>query len=346
MKLQDGIEFDGKNTIEFQTAGAPHRANYSFYRGEHTTFYPTDDDFNGPEIINILSKGMPDKPIIDLDTNIVAFGSCFAEHIGAYLNESGFKVATKQDSIAHISRMGDGIVNTFAVLQQFQWAWQGISPKVELWHGYDAKALGYDEEIRLATRAMLDRTDVFIITLGLSEIWYDEPTGEVFWRAVPADKFDPARHKFRTATVQENTDNLRHMLALIREYRPDAKVVLTLSPIPLTATFRPMSAMVANGYSKASLRCAIEDVVGEGVYYFPAFEMVQSCFHHQYMEDRRHIHTHAIRFMMAMFTKYFCGKGPDLIEAFRKAQKKDRIVGTDGHWVFTRANLKYSQKPA
>lgn len=346
MKLQEGIEFDGKGTIEFSTSGKPHRTSYSFYRGENTTFYPTDEDFASDKIIEIISNGMPKTPIIDRSSNIVVFGSCFAEHIGVQLSEAGYKVSTKKDSIAHISMIGDGIVNTFAVLQQFQWAWQGISPKVELWHDYDAKALGYDEEIRIATRAILDETDAFIITLGLSEIWYDEPTGEVFWRAVPANKFDAARHKFRTASVKENSDNLRKIVALINEYRPGAKIILTLSPIPLTATFRPMSCMVANGYSKASLRCAIEEVINEkGVYYFPAYELVQSCFRNQYMEDRRHIHTHPIRFMMDMFMKYFCGKDVDLLASFRRSQKKDRIVGTDGHWVFTRPNLKYSKKP-
>ena len=38
----------------------------------------------------------------------------------------------------------------------------------------------YDQDIRDRTRAIFDRTDVFIITLGLSEVWSNKQTGEVF----------------------------------------------------------------------------------------------------------------------------------------------------------------------
>ena len=51
--------------------------------------------------------------------------------------------------------------------------------------------------------------------------------------------------------------------AVIRKHRPDARIVVTLSPIPLMATFRPVSCMVANSVSKASLRCAIDTVMTE-----------------------------------------------------------------------------------
>ena len=96
------------------------------------------------------------------------------------------------------------------------------------------------------TKKLFDETDVYILTLGLSEVWHDEQTGGVFWRTIPKDAFDPARHKFRVSTVDENRDNLAAIQALIRKHRPDAKIVLTLSPIPLAATFRNVSCVSAN----------------------------------------------------------------------------------------------------
>ena len=97
------------------------------------------------------------------------------------------------------------MVNTYAIRQQFEWAWEGKVPEVSLWHGYDGQEFGYDEAIRLETKRIFDAAEVFIVTLGLSEVWYDEPTGHVFWRAVPKENFDPSRHKFRVAPRRPRT---------------------------------------------------------------------------------------------------------------------------------------------
>jgi hypothetical protein len=77
---------------------------------------------------------------------------------------------------------------------------ENIAPSAELWQAGKAERFEYDEEVRLATKALFDKADVFILTFGLSEIWYDELTGGTFWRAIPKGKFDKTRHKFRVAT--------------------------------------------------------------------------------------------------------------------------------------------------
>jgi len=100
------------------------------------------------------------------------------------------------------------------------WSWDITKLK-----GPKAEDHGYDEEVRLVTKRLFDQADVFILTFGLSEIWYDEPTGGVFWRAVPQDKFDPARHKFRVASYAETLDRLHRIHSLIRAYRPSAKII-------------------------------------------------------------------------------------------------------------------------
>jgi hypothetical protein len=270
----------------------------------------------------------------------VAFGSCFASHISKFLKDRGYNVATQKGGEAYVARMGAGIVNTFAVRQQFEWAWLNKFPQVELWHGYDAHALGYDEEVRLKTKALLDNADVFIITLGLAEIWYDEPTSEVFWRAVPKEYFDASRHKFRVSSVEENLNNLKAICQLIKEYRPNARIVFTLSPIPLMATFRDLSCCVANSVSKSILRVALDELMRSvdtdaNIYYFPSYEIVLNCFNNPFLEDRRHVHKHILDFNMNVFERYFCcsdltDKG--LYNSFLKSQSLDRRVGKYGHW--------------
>lgn len=328
----------GKNSFGGVVDGVQTTNGYSFYRGEHTNFGPNADQLGQPDAVQkfVLSGYMPREPFIDGDTTIIAFGSCFANNISTYLNNLGFNVATKRDETAYVSRLGDGIVNTFAIKQQFDWAWKNITPKSDLWHGYKAKEFGYDEAVRLKTKELFDSADVFIITLGLSEIWYDEPTGEVFWRAVPADKFDPSRHKFRLAEYEESLENLRGIYDMIREHRPEARIVFTVSPIALAATFRPVSCITANAVSKAILRAAVDRLFREKsptddqLFYFPSYEIVLECFRHQFGGDRRHVHPHVLDLNMKAFERYFCKTGmtdEQFNATFVEALALDRELG-------------------
>ena len=339
----------------FDQDGKPDKASYTFYRGDQANFHPTDDSLStGNVLFEYYLRGLvPASPLFDANSNIVAFGSCFASHISEYLKTIGYNVTTKERRPAYLATMGEGIVNTYAIRQQFEWAWRGRQPTVDLWYDYDAKALGYEESVRLDTQRMFDAADVFIITLGLSEVWYDEPTGEVFWRAVPSSHFDPSRHKFRVATYQQNLDNLQIIYALIREFRPRATIIFTMSPIPLKATFRQMPCVSADLVSKAVLRSALDEFLtsqktDQNLFYFPSYELAVRAFEHPFMEDRRHVHKHILDLNMAVFERYFCRTGvsdEDVLNRFRAAQALDSEVVRSGHWAVPRANLLFHTPP-
>jgi hypothetical protein len=316
--------------------GVVTKMSRTFWRGENTHFRPRAAGLQKPTALydHFLRGFMPAEPFIDKDTTVVAFGSCFAQHVSSYLNTLGFNVASREGK-AYVTSMGDGIVNTYAIRQQFEWAWEARVPQVSLWHGYKAEEFGYDEDVRVATQELFDRADVFIITLGLSEIWYDEPTGEVFWRAVPAEQFDPSRHKFRVASQAENKANILAIHRLIRKHRPRASIVFTLSPIPLAATFRPIGSFPADAVSKASLRSAIDEVIQElsgdkALYYYPAFEVVREAFSHPYQPDLRHPYLHVLNLNMRAFERYFCRTGledAELGDVYLNALALDRQLG-------------------
>lgn len=318
-------------------------------------FYPDNESFATiPSIVDCIVAGcVPQHPIIDKAKCVVAFGSCFADHVSGYLKAAGYNVTTRDDkNLAYIASMGDGIVHTFAVRQQLEWAWLDKTPSVDLWYGYDARAMGYLEEVRVETKRLLNETDVFILTLGLSEIWYDESSGEVFWRVMPTKYIDRSRHKFRVATHGENLENLRSVVALIRAQRPEAKIVFTLSPIGLKATYRTLSAIVANEASKARLRSALDELIVEssdaGLYYYPSYEIVRCCFNNPYTKDRRHIYKHIVDFVMAAFDHYFCGGVSDseLAMRFAATREQDKKMGTieadvlqvNAKWMLTAEN--------
>jgi len=241
------------NQLKFQPTTGKSREFKSWFRGEHTNKQPGRADLYSLGGLRryVLHGFAPDEPLIDESTQITAFGSCFAANISNHLAKRNFTVSGRGEdgSNAYVVRCGEGMVNSFVIRQQFEWAWENKTFDGELWHGYDKEAYGYDEEVRLETKRIFDSTDLFILTFGLSEVWYDEPTGNVFWRTIPQAVYDPARHKFRVTTVEENQENLTAIRELIRRYRPDAKVIYTLSPIPLIATFRDQSCMASKRIS-------------------------------------------------------------------------------------------------
>src|SRR5665213_3583836 len=133
------------------------------------------------------------------------------------------------------------MVNSYAIRQQFEWAFEGRQFSEGLWRDKTGQLLRPEVEVREETLAIFQSAEVFILTLGLSDVWYDKQTGEVFWRAIPADTFDAEKYGFRVTTVEENLDNLRTIVRLIRQHRPDAGIVLPLTPVPLFATLRPVA---------------------------------------------------------------------------------------------------------
>ncbi|MFB2593632.1 GSCFA domain-containing protein [Paracoccus sp. p4-l81] len=304
----------------FQTTSRDGPEFRTWFRGEHTHFNPVRARMYDPGAVRewVLKGWLPDRPLITHDTQITAFGSCFAANISNWLSRRHFRVLTREESArrAYVVAFGEGMVNSFVIRQQFEWAWEGKVFDQALWHGYDAKSYGYDPEVQAETRRIFDETDLFILTFGLSEVWYDEPTGNVFWRTIPKDAYDPARHKFRVSSVEENEANIRAIHDLIRKHRPDARIIITLSPIPLIATFRDNSCLTSNAVSKAILRVAIDNVMRdlgpEGhIFYWPSYELVTDIFHLPYKPDRRHPRNEVLDFIMTQFEHVWCVETPD-----------------------------------
>jgi hypothetical protein len=303
-----------------------------WFRGDQINRAPSLADLTPVEAVrdHVLTGWMPDAPLIDRTTKITAFGSCFAANISSWLGQRNYRVSAKDENAqkAYVVRIGEGMVNSFVIRQQFEWAWEGKTFDQPLWHGYRAEDFGYDPEVQAQTRALFDETDVFVLTFGLSEVWYDEVTRNVFWRTVPKDVYDPARHKFRVSTVKENRDNITAIYRMIRKHRPDAKIILTLSPVPLIATFRDTSCISANAVSKSVLRVALDEVMRsygpEGhLFYWPSYEIVMDVFGAPFMPDRRHLPKPVLDFIMMQFEEVWCkdeGDRASLTEAWILAQ--------------------------
>ena len=87
---------------------------------------------------------------------------------------------------------------------------------------------------------MFQSLDIFIFTLGLTEAWEDKQSGTIF-PSIPGSilgKYDPDNHIFRGFTYEECVNDFNYFLNRLSDLRENKpfKVLLTVSPVPLTAT--------------------------------------------------------------------------------------------------------------
>ncbi|MBY6161596.1 GSCFA domain-containing protein [Mameliella alba] len=240
---------------------------------------------------------------------IATAGSCFAQNIATYVRASALDLVDAEPApplmpVEVARRHGYGLfsarygnVYTARQLRQLLEDAEDASLHEEaLWRRGDAwidglrpnvEPEGFATELELCAfrrdhlrrvRAMFDRTDVFVFTLGLTECWADRDTGLVFPTApgVVGGEFDPKRHVFVNQGFAEVHEDLTEAIARLRSWVPDIRILLTVSPVPLTATASGDHVLAATTYSKSVLRAAAGEVAAldEGIDYVPSYEII------------------------------------------------------------------------
>lgn len=262
-----------------------------------------------------LSGFVPPAPPIGRGRDIATIGSCFATHIAEYLHKIGRQTSRpklESESFGNLL-VEDEFFNTFVVREAFEIAfgerapgrnWRTVDPDS---YGSHVRGVLYDRE---HVERRLAKADAYIVTLGLAEIWYDKVDGNVFPCGLNIEEFDDERHGFRVGTVEENLANIGRIYDLIRKHRGPVPIIFTLSPVPLSGTFRPINCIAANTVSKSILRVALDRLCAERekdpmLFYFPAYEIVTSYFADPFEADLRHVKPDVVAFVMRTFERYF-----------------------------------------
>lgn len=312
---------------------------HGWYRGDTCNFAPrlTNIGADAKELVReqVLKGWVPDVPFLTKETPILAFGSCFAASVTNHLDEQGYTLATRQGYAATVHNFayngkgihfGAGVNNTFALKQVFDHVFNDILTEERTSHDENGELILHPpklvvagneicaEKFRDKALVFFERTDVFILTLGLSEVWQNKETKEVFWRSLPEDQFRPDVHEFKVSTVEENKANIQYVYDLIKEKRPEAKVIFTVSPVSLVATFRPVTCITANNVSKSILRAAVDEMYRENdgdnnpdLWYWPSYEIVEKFYPNPYRTDgdTRHITKECTKFIMEEFERAY-----------------------------------------
>jgi hypothetical protein len=296
-----------------EAVAADLRRDFWYKEGE-ATFNPSLPDMREPRAIEdqILAGWMPPEPFINPSTRVTFIGCCFGSSLLNHLKTLDYREPGGIDT--QFMPLSETLSTSFAMRQMFEWRFEGVKPDRALVKGNRLMEINFSDELWMYSLDRLAVTDVFILMISSAEIWYDEPSGGVTWRETPGAH--PTRQKFRTSTVEENRANLRTIYDVVRRHRPHAKIILMLSPIPMIATYRQQSSIVANTVSKAVIRAAMDEVwreVGEDGYllYCPFYEVIQEGFGAnpyggRYNGDRRHINDQALDYLLCLFEAYYC----------------------------------------
>jgi tetratricopeptide (TPR) repeat protein len=136
--------------------------------------------------------------------------------------------------------------------------------------------------------------DCLMMTPGLVEAWRDLTTG-LYIHEAPLQRAMaavPGRWELEVLSYETCLEDMLAALDVVRARNPGVKVLVTTSPVPMSATFSGDDVRVANLYSKSVLRavCGGAARAREGVDYFPSFESVTLSFPGGvWSEDRIHV---------------------------------------------------------
>jgi hypothetical protein len=238
-------------------------------------------------------------------------GSCFAQHVANYLKRRGGNIvdveppppglsprdARAYGYLTYSARFGN-IYTIRSLLQLLDDAKSGTVRDADIWESegrfYDGlrpavepKGLNSREEVRehrikhlSHVLSMFHKTDVFVFTLGLTEAWLNSESGTTYpmCPGTIAGKFDAKIHKFHNFGFSEILADLRHIRSELKSLGPDMRFLLTVSPVPLTATASGKHVLVATTHSKSILRAVCGAISEEfpDVDYFPSYELITS----------------------------------------------------------------------
>ena len=263
----------------------------------------------------IFNHYYPEKPFLEEQANLVTMGSCFARHLRAQLAARG--------KVADQLYVPEELLNTAAIAEYIDWVITGNNNTTYLWYDNDEnhkpqrwdKTLHEYEHDRLVVHNQFKNADMFIITLGLSEVWRDKVTGGIFWRGIPAEIHDPERHEHIVLPVADNVANIWYIYNKIQEFC-GAPVLISLSPVPLRGSFQDRPAIVSDTVSKATLRVALHEFFEakpENAYYWPSYEAVtwvsqrmnKSFFTAKGQIDPRHVEVEIVSKIIERFVNHF-----------------------------------------
>jgi hypothetical protein len=303
---------------------------------------------------------------------VATAGSCFAQEIAHRLQASGYtyylaerppagvsgQEALRRNYSMYSCRYGN-IYTTAQFLQLIERAYGRFQPQLDYWTRpedgrivdpfrprIEPDGFASIEEMRAdrarhlaAVREMIETMDVFVFTFGHTETWRHKPDGAILQLApgVAGGAWNADVYEFYNMTVSEVVRDFLAAVDRIREVNPKARIVLSVSPVGIIATYEDRHVVVSNSAIKAILRAAADEVVRQrpNIAYFPSYDMVTVTPNATrfYGDDTRRLNAFGIDRVMKMFFDHFTEGGNETtavralkFDVAAEAEQNARIV--------------------
>lgn len=260
---------------------------------------------------------------IDKNTKITTFGSCFAYEVNLFLNRKGYKILNTEI----LENKGEPNLiwyNTYSILYEFQRVTGEFKQdEGELWmlpdgtwqDPYRRLVMHKDKQELCKIIKNLDEivinsiknADCIVITLGLTETWFLPYNNKAICACPGYARGGGENCYFRNLNFMENYENMMKIVKIIKDVNKNCKIILTVSPVPLAKTFTNNDHMIANTYSKNTLRSVAGLLDEQGhVSYFHSYEMALGHDRREvFIEDARHIRRDFVDKIMGEFEKKY-----------------------------------------
>lgn len=261
------------------------------------------------------------KPLILPETRIATIGSCFAAEIAGAMERLHMRGAMHPTGLFY---------NTRSIRQELErifGGWKGYreEPYWQVKGGYvhpfkenynvwktEDELRAWSDDLDKKAEDLFRNANVVVATLGLIEAWM-QPSNGNYYRQIPhPDVFPTLGAKFTRLTVREMVEDLVAIRELLLKHT-GAKLILTVSPIPLQATMTPLDIRVANTESKTRIRAAVSEFIDAypDVNYFHSYELVMTAerLSDFMLEDGRHVNRPAVEYILSEFLAQYAGPG-------------------------------------
>jgi hypothetical protein len=291
------------------------------------------------------------KFVIKKEDKVATAGSCFAQHISRTLSQNGFNyfvteksndpAATANNYGVYSARYGN-LYSARQLLQLFYRVYGYFDPVDEAWELDGGRLVdpfrpriqpgGFADlnELResrrqhfVAVKKMFEEMSVFVFTLGLTEVWRSKIDGAVFPLApgVAGGAMDEVRYEFVNLGVEEVRKDLQVFVDMLSTVNPKARILLTVSPVSLMATYEDRHVLCSTSLSKSVLRAAADVVARQNsrVDYFPSYEIITGTYTRGgfFEDDFRSVKPEGVAQVMRIFMKNyapgFAGEQADLV---------------------------------
>jgi hypothetical protein len=275
---------------------------------------------------------------VDKDARFFCIGSCFAREIEDAISDVGLSATTKTrfheliDANPYLFQRREGIMGRpHAFLNRYNLGSMGDLMEIVAQKQPENEALLYPAgqdhfhdyhysrmfearsfEDCLERRKRITDTyhqaardaDIFVFTFGLCESFYDR-RGDRYLNVTPDPRTARGQElEFRFLSFDENIRQGQRIIEAVRHLNPKARIILTVSPVPLDVTFSEHDIIVANSLAKATLLLTAHTLAqkNEGCLYFPSYEIVMNSAQEKaWLWDRKHVSPPMVNHIMQSF---------------------------------------------